>query len=59
MIYLLVRVYKDGRVWATTGTKTRIEYLHSYCSGKSYTDKIYLIASDGIYKQEVILWEKK
>lgn len=48
--YLLVRKYKDGTLWSTVGSKKRIDYLHSYCSGQSYTDTIYIIQEDGIYK---------
>lgn len=50
-MYLLVRTYKDGSVWSTTGSKKRIDHLHSYCNGKAYNDTIYLIQDDGIYKR--------
>lgn len=39
-MYLLIRIYKDGSRWATVGTKKRIEYLHSYCNGVYYKDRI-------------------
>lgn len=53
MAYLLIRTYKDGSIWTITGSKKRIEYEHSYCSGRSYTDKIYLITSDGIFQRVI------
>ena len=49
--YLLIRKYKDGSIWTTTGSKKRIDKLHSYCNNNAYTDEIYLIQSDGIYKK--------
>lgn len=51
MNYLLVRKYKNGSIWTTTGSKKRIDYLHSYCSGYAYVDEIYLITDDGIYRK--------
>ena len=51
MNYLLVRTYKDGSQWVTTGTLKRISKLHSYCDGGAYKDEIYLINPEGIYKK--------
>ena len=51
MDYLLLRIYNDGSIWTTTGSKERIYKLHSNCDGKFFKDYIYIITSDGIYKQ--------
>lgn len=51
MTYLLVRTYKDGSVWSVLGTEKRIAKLHSYCNGNAYTDEIYIVEKNGIYKK--------